>query len=165
MLAPLLGRDDPERRLILNAVGPFFPGNEVWLVAFVGVLFGAFPRLEGVLLPGMYPIVVVILLGLIVGNVAVQLRRRHKSARARRAWDGVVLAGGLVPAAGWGVAVGVLLGGLPCRHVLIAYTLYSVPFIRRFVARPAVAPRNHDDGVRLGGLPGRKPRPAVLDHD
>ena len=43
------------RRAALNAVGPFFLGNEVWLVAAVGILFGAFPTLEGELLSGLYP--------------------------------------------------------------------------------------------------------------
>ncbi len=112
MLQPLAGRDDRGRRSMLGALGPFFLGNEVWLVAFGGVLFGAFPFLEGALLSGLYPLVGAILLGIVVGNTAVQLRSRARSAAGRRIWDALVVAGGLVPAVTWGLAVGVLLHGV-----------------------------------------------------
>ncbi|WP_169983885.1 MULTISPECIES: cytochrome d ubiquinol oxidase subunit II [unclassified Microbispora] len=113
MLAPTLGRDDGERRSLLNAFGPFFLGNEVWLVAAAGVLFGAFPFLEGRLLSGMYFLFAAILAGIVVGNAAVQVRSRHRSASARRIWDGLIFVGGLVPAAGWGLVTGRLLAGVP----------------------------------------------------
>lgn len=112
MLQPIIGRDVPGRRAMLGALGPFFLGNEVWLVAFAGVLFGAFPFLEGALLSGMQPLVVVILVGIVVGNAAVQLRSRAGS-RGVHVWDGLVVFGGLVPAASWGLFVGVLLTGVP----------------------------------------------------
>src|ERR1700754_3922794 len=85
-------RGDGERRAALTAIGPFFLGNEVWLVAALGILFGAFPRLEGALLAGYYPAVVAALAGVRLVTVAVQLRGRpaHESARAR--WDRVVIA-------------------------------------------------------------------------
>ncbi|MEN3533912.1 cytochrome d ubiquinol oxidase subunit II [Microbispora sp. ZYX-F-249] len=113
LLAPTLGRDDGERRALLNAFGPFFLGNEVWLVAAAGVLFGAFPFLEGRLLSGMYFLFAAILAGIVVGNTAVQVRSRHRSASARRVWDGLIFLGGLVPATGWGLVTGRLLAGVP----------------------------------------------------
>ncbi|GAA2347030.1 cytochrome d ubiquinol oxidase subunit II [Streptomyces kunmingensis] len=99
----------------LEAMAPYFLGNEVWLVAFAGVLFGAFPHLEGTLLPGLYPLIVVILVGLVLGNAAVQLRRRASGPRGRRVWDVLLVAGGVVPAVCWGLVVGLLLHGVPRR--------------------------------------------------
>ncbi|MET7362461.1 cytochrome d ubiquinol oxidase subunit II [Streptomyces sp. NPDC005562] len=120
MLHPFLGRDEPEEKrtsgnAALDAIAPFFLGNEVWLVAFAGVLFGAFPHLEGTLLSGMYPLIVAILAGLVLGNAAVQLRRRSRSLRGRRAWDALIVFGGAVPAVCWGLVVGLMLHGVPRR--------------------------------------------------
>ncbi|NUW35739.1 cytochrome d ubiquinol oxidase subunit II [Nonomuraea sp. SMC257] len=100
-----------DRDAALGAMAPFFLGNEVWLVAFTGVLFGAFPHLEGSLLPGLYPLVVAILAGLVAGNAAVQLRRRTR--RGRRWWQALIVAGGALPAVCWGLVVGLLLHGVP----------------------------------------------------
>ncbi|GGV25426.1 cytochrome c oxidase assembly protein [Streptomyces longisporoflavus] len=99
----------------LDAIAPFFLGNEVWLVAFAGVLFGAFPHLEGTLLSGLYPLIVAILVGLVTGNAAIQLRRRSRSARGRRRWDVLIVCGGALPALCWGLVVGLLLHGVPRR--------------------------------------------------
>ncbi|MDG4822788.1 cytochrome d ubiquinol oxidase subunit II [Asanoa sp. WMMD1127] len=106
-------RDDRDRRAVLTAVGPYFLGNEVWLVAAVGILFGAFPRLEGELLSGYYPAVVAALVGVILVTVAVQLRGRPEHVAARARWDRTVVAGSALAAAGWGALLGGLLQGLP----------------------------------------------------
>jgi len=113
MLSIVLARDERDRRRVLGTVGPFFLGNEVWLVAFAGVLFGAFPFFEGTLLAGMYPLIVVLLVALVVGNAAVQLRSRWDTPSSRRFWDRLVAAGGAAPAVVWGVLIGVLLHGVP----------------------------------------------------
>ncbi|MFD6433965.1 cytochrome d ubiquinol oxidase subunit II [Streptomyces venezuelae] len=120
MLHPFLGRDGQEEKrtsgnAALDAIAPFFLGNEVWLVGFAGVLFGAFPHLEGTLLTAMYPLIVAILAGLVVGNAAVQLRRRAHSVGGRRTWDALIVFGGAVPAVSWGLLVGLLLHGVPRR--------------------------------------------------
>ncbi|CAL9654844.1 cytochrome d ubiquinol oxidase subunit II [Streptomyces sp. enrichment culture] len=99
----------------LDAMAPFFLGNEVWLVAFAGVMFGAFPHLEGTLLSGLYPLIVAVLVGLVVGNAAIQLRRRARSAAGRRRWEALIVFGGVVPAVCWGLVVGLLLRGVPRR--------------------------------------------------
>ncbi|MEV4488941.1 cytochrome d ubiquinol oxidase subunit II [Micromonospora coxensis] len=110
----LLARGGPAtRRAHLTALGPFFLGNEVWLVAFVGILFGAFPTLEGELLSGFYPAVVGTLVGVILVTVGVQLRSRPRSATARTGWDRVVVAGSALAAFGWGGLLGGLLQGVP----------------------------------------------------
>jgi cytochrome d ubiquinol oxidase subunit II len=113
LLLPAVGRDERERRTALAALGPFFFGNEVWLVAVAGVLFGAFPFLEGTLIAGLYPLVVTVLCGLVLGKAAVQLRGRVSGRVARHCLDALVVVGGAVPAVGWGIVFGVLLHGVP----------------------------------------------------
>lgn len=111
MLYPLVGRDERGGRVVRAALGPFFFGNEVWLIAFAGVLFGAFPLAEGTLISGLYPLFLLLLLGLVAGKAAVQLRGR--SPHGRRVWDALIVAGGVVAAASWGLVIGVLLHGVP----------------------------------------------------
>ncbi|MFE9674508.1 cytochrome d ubiquinol oxidase subunit II [Streptomyces sp. NPDC006259] len=121
MLHPFLGAPDGRkaerggRNAALDAMAPFFLGNEVWLVAFAGVLFGAFPHLEGTLLSGLHPLIVAILVGLVLGNAAVQLRGRAHSARGRRWWEVLIVFGGALPALCWGLVLGLLLHGMPRR--------------------------------------------------
>ncbi|MFK3984550.1 cytochrome d ubiquinol oxidase subunit II [Micromonospora sp. NPDC050397] len=103
------------RRRALNAVGPFFLGNEVWLVAAVGILFGAFPMLEGELLSGLYPAVVTALTGVILVTAGVQLRSRPTGAAGRSGWDRVVIGGSALAALGWGAVLAGLLQGVPLR--------------------------------------------------
>ncbi|GLY69870.1 cytochrome d ubiquinol oxidase subunit II [Amycolatopsis taiwanensis] len=112
MLASRLGRDEAGRRRVLGALGPFFLGNEVWLVAAVGVLFGAFPHLEGTVLAGGYLLVVTLLLGLVAFTAAVQLRSRRPDAR-RGGWDALITGGALVTTVSWGMLIGNLVQGFP----------------------------------------------------
>ena len=111
----LLARGATARRTALNAVGPFFLGNEVWLVAAVGILFGAFPTLEGELLSGLYPAVMGALTGVILVTAGVQLRSRPHTARARAGWDRVIVVGSALAALGWGALLAGLLQGVPLR--------------------------------------------------
>ncbi|MFG3703746.1 cytochrome d ubiquinol oxidase subunit II [Micromonospora sp. NPDC047670] len=125
------GADPARRRAALNAVGPFFLGNEVWLVAAVGILFGAFPVLEGELLSGFYPAVVGALTGVILVTAGVQLRSRPAGSRARARWDRVVVVGSVLAALGWGAVLAGLLQGVPLHadgHVAGASHLFT-PFV------------------------------------
>jgi cytochrome bd ubiquinol oxidase subunit II len=120
----LVGRDERERRAVLRAVTPFFLGNEVWLVAAVGVLFGAFPRLEGELLSSQHTVFAVLLAGLVCFTVAVQLRSPG--------WDFVLVGGALVVAAGWGVLLGRVLGGpvvLWGVGMVVLFSLHGTVFL------------------------------------
>lgn len=113
MSLPLLARGDADRRRALNAIGPFFLGNEVWIVATVGVLLAAFPRVEGELFTGTYPLLVPVVLALVAVNAAVQLRSHPRSRTARRAFDVLIVWPSLLLAVGWGMLLGNLLTGLP----------------------------------------------------
>jgi cytochrome bd ubiquinol oxidase subunit II len=107
------GGTEEQRRAALTALGPFFLGNEVWLVAAGGTLLGAFPTLEGELLSGLYPGVLGALAGVVLVTAGVQLRSRPGAGRARTAWDRVVIAGSVLAALGWGAVLGGLLQGVP----------------------------------------------------
>lgn len=126
LLFRFVGRDQRERTRALGAMTPFVLGNEVWLVAAVGVLFGAFPRLEGELLSGEHGVFVTIITGLVVFTASVQLRG------ANPAWDVPLIAGALAVAVGWGVLAADLTGApapLWAAGVVALFTLHGGTFL------------------------------------
>ncbi|WP_164986276.1 cytochrome d ubiquinol oxidase subunit II [Streptomyces roseicoloratus] len=110
-----LARDEAERRTVAAATGPFFLGNEVWLIAAGGIVLGGFPGLESSVISGLYPLVVLAVGALLVREAATQFRRRVPGARWRGFWDGLVLLTCLLLALTWGALGGALLGTLPLR--------------------------------------------------
>ncbi|MFD0373358.1 cytochrome d ubiquinol oxidase subunit II [Streptomyces sp. NPDC127114] len=115
LVGRVLARDDTERRTVAAATGPFFLGNEVWLIAAGGIVLGGFPGLESSVISGMYPLVVLAVAALLVREAATQFRRRVPGARWRGFWDGLVLLTCLLLALTWGALGGALLGTLPLR--------------------------------------------------
>ncbi|MEV4277997.1 cytochrome d ubiquinol oxidase subunit II [Actinoplanes xinjiangensis] len=112
ILSPVLGRDEHERGAAIRTVGPFWDGNEVWLVAAVGVTFAAFPDWYAALMSALYLPMVAILLLLAVRGVALEFRGKHDSPSWRRRAD-LLLAGsstGIVLL--WGAVLGILVDGL-----------------------------------------------------
>ncbi|MEV0804777.1 cytochrome d ubiquinol oxidase subunit II [Micromonospora sp. NPDC050200] len=117
VLLPVLGRGERERARLVSTLGPLVLVGEVWLVAVAGLLFGAFPSVEGHVLPALYPLVVVLLLGWVVRDAGVWFRRRA-TAPAWRLWcDGLVVTGSITLAFTWGLILYALLVGLH-RQVL-----------------------------------------------
>jgi cytochrome d ubiquinol oxidase subunit II len=134
MLLPAFEADERRRRQTLGALGPFFLANEVWLVAAVGLLFGAFPHLEGKVFAGAYVLVVTLLLGLVTFTASMQLRSRRPDAR-RGAWTAGIVGGALVTALSWGLFLGNLVLGLPpAADVLAFFNPYAVLWGLGFVA-------------------------------
>jgi len=113
MVSPLVSRDDTDRRLCLNAIGPVWDGNEVWLLVAGGATFAAFPLWYALLFQGAYLALFLALLGLIVRGVSFEFRGRIDSPGWRRAWDIANFAGSLVAALIWGVAFTNFVHGLP----------------------------------------------------
>lgn len=108
-----------DRRDSLNAIGPFFLGNEVWIVGAGGILLAAFPRVETVLFGSAYPVIFALVAGLVAINVGVQLRSKPERRSARTAFDALIGTGAAVLALGWGVLLGDLLTGLPIGHGVV----------------------------------------------
>lgn len=113
ILLPFVGRDDLERRTIINAVGPVWEGNQVWFILGGGAIFAAWPPLYAVSFSGFYLAMFVVLAALILRPVAFKYRSKRPGAAWRSAWDAALFIGGFVPALIFGVAVGNVLQGVP----------------------------------------------------
>src|SRR3954464_11060894 len=87
MLLRVLGRDDTDRRVLINTIGPVWDGNEVWLLVAGGATFAAFPEWYASLFSGFYLPLLLILAALILRGVAFEFRGKIDSVRWRRNWD------------------------------------------------------------------------------
>lgn len=113
LLLPILGKDDTDRRVIINTIGPHWDGNEVWLIAAGGAIFAAFPHWYATMFSGFYLPLLLILLALIGRGVSFEFRSKDSNPTWRAAWDWMIFAGSLIPALLWGVAFGNILRGVP----------------------------------------------------
>ncbi|MFH1571450.1 MAG: cytochrome d ubiquinol oxidase subunit II [Gemmatimonadota bacterium] len=113
ILLPFLGREDRERRAVINTIGPVWDGNEVWLLAAGGAMFAAFPNWYATMFSGFYLALVLMLVALILRGVAFEFRSKVACRRWRARWDWALCIGSLVPALLWGVAVANLVRGVP----------------------------------------------------
>jgi cytochrome bd ubiquinol oxidase subunit II len=112
-LLPVLGRDDRERRVLINTIGPVWDGNEVWVITAGGAMFAAFPEWYATLFSALYLPLLLILVGLILRGVAFEYRGKRPDPRWRARWDAAIVFGSLTPAATWGVVLATLVHGLP----------------------------------------------------
>ncbi len=113
ILLPVLGRDDTERRMVINTIGPVWDGNEVWLLTAGGATFAAFPLWYASLFSGFYLALLIILVALIVRGVCFEFRSKVDSPRWRANWDRAIFAGSVLPALLWGVAFANIVRGVP----------------------------------------------------
>jgi len=109
----LFARGEEERRIHINAIGPVWDGNEVWLLTAGGALFAAFPVVYATVFSGYYLALMLVLVALILRAVSFEFRGKVASPAWRHAWDWAFGLGSLVPAVVFGVAVGNILRGLP----------------------------------------------------
>lgn len=112
-LMPFLTKDDTERRVIYRAMGPFWDGNEVWLITAGGVTFAAFPTTYAVMFSGLYSALMLILFALILRGVSLAFRGEVDDPRWRRLWDTGLFLGSFLPALLFGVAFANLFKGIP----------------------------------------------------
>ena len=113
ILLPFLGKDDTDRRAIINTIGPFWDGNEVWLLTAGGAIFAAFPHWYATLFSGFYVALVLMLVALIVRGVAFEFRSKDENPLWRALWDWALFVGSFVPALLWGVAFTNIVRGTP----------------------------------------------------
>ena len=113
MLLPFLGREDVERRILINSIGPFWDANEVWLLTAGGAMFAAFPNWYATLFSGFYLALFLMLLALIGRGVAFEFRSKVDNSTWRRTWDWVIFFGSLLPPLLWGVALANIMRGVP----------------------------------------------------
>jgi len=112
-LMPFITKNDTERRIVYNAMGPVWDGNEVWLITAGGATFAAFPKTYAVMFSGLYSALLLILFALIVRGVAFEFRGKEKSPLWRMIWDLCLFVGSFLPALLFGVAFANIFQGLP----------------------------------------------------
>lgn len=113
ILMPIIGRDDTDRRVIINTIGPVWDGNEVWLITAGGAMFAAFPNWYATLFSGFYLALFFILVALILRIAGLEFRSKLAFPAWRRAADICIFLGSLLPALLWGVALANLVRGVP----------------------------------------------------
>jgi len=113
LLHLFVARTDRERRIVVNAVGPVWDGNEVWLLTGGGALFAAFPGVYATVFSAFYLALMLVLAALIFRAVSLEFRSKLESPRWRGSWDWAFAVGSGLPALLFGVAVGNVLRGLP----------------------------------------------------
>jgi cytochrome d ubiquinol oxidase subunit II len=112
-LLPFLAKTETDRRLIYRAMGPFWDGNEVWLITAGGVTFAAFPATYAMMFSSLYSPLMLILFALIFRGVSLAFRGEVDSPRWKAFWDGCLVAGSFLPALLLGVAFANIFRGLP----------------------------------------------------
>ncbi|MHB8885037.1 MAG: cytochrome d ubiquinol oxidase subunit II [Methylovirgula sp.] len=115
ILMPFVGETDDERRIVVNALGPVWEGNQVWLILGGGAIFAAWPYLYAVAFSGFYLAMFLVLAALILRPVAIVYRSKVQHALWRSIWDWAFFVSGIVPALIFGVALGNALLGVPFR--------------------------------------------------
>lgn len=111
-LHPFVAKDDTERRLVMNSIGPLWDGNEVWLVTFGGALFAMFPEAYASIFSTFYLPFVLLLFALIFRAVSLEFRSKRTSPAWRTFWDILFFVGSTLAALLFGVAVGALMQGV-----------------------------------------------------
>ncbi len=112
-LLPFLGKNDEERRVIINSVGRTWEGNQVWFITAAGAIFAAWPIVYAVAFSGFYIALLLALFALFFRPVGFDYRSKLQNPRWRSTWDWGLFIGGVVPALIFGIAFGNLLQGVP----------------------------------------------------
>ncbi|MDT0174576.1 cytochrome d ubiquinol oxidase subunit II [Enterobacter sp. BRE11] len=115
MLTRLMGRNDTERRIMINSIAPHWDGNQVWLITAGGALFAAWPMVYAAAFSGFYVAMILVLASLFFRPVGFDYRSKIEDMRWRGMWDWGVFIGSFVPPLVIGVAFGNLLQGVPFR--------------------------------------------------
>jgi cytochrome d ubiquinol oxidase subunit II len=112
-LYPFMGKSEEDKRVMINAMGPLWDGNQVWLLTAGGVTFAAFPMVYAVMFSSLYSALMLILFALIVRGVSFEFRKKIDSPAWRRVWDTCIFLGSFLPALLFGVAFANIFRGLP----------------------------------------------------
>ncbi len=126
MLIPFLGRNEKEKRVIVNTIGPVWDGNEVWLLTAGGATFAAFPAWYATLFSGLYLPLFLVLVGLIIRGVAFEYRSKHPDSKWRPRFDWMASIGSFIVTLVFGVGFANFILGLPVAAAANNPSLYVV---------------------------------------
>ncbi|HBA72943.1 MAG TPA: cytochrome d ubiquinol oxidase subunit II [Geobacter sp.] len=115
-LAGILAKNDTEKRVLINTVGPVWDGNEVWLITAGGATFAAFPTTYALMFSNLYSALVLLLFALIVRGVSFEFRSKLDSTVWRKSWDLAIIVSSFLPALLFGVAFGNIFKGIPMKN-------------------------------------------------
>lgn len=115
-MSGFLAKNDTEKRVLINTVGPIWDGNEVWLVTAGGATFAAFPTTYALMFSNLYSALLLLLFALIVRGVSFEFRGKIDSPTWRSAWDKALIISSFLPALLFGVAFGNIFKGIPMRN-------------------------------------------------
>jgi cytochrome d ubiquinol oxidase subunit II len=127
-LLPFVGRNDLERRVVINTVGPHWDGNQVWFITGGGAIFAAWPQVYATAFSGFYWAMLVVLWALFFRPVGFDYRSKIHNATWRKTWDWGLFIGGSVPPLIFGVAFGNLLQGVPFGFDVYMVSTYTGSF-------------------------------------
>ena len=128
ILHRFVAKRDDERRAVLASIGPFWDGNEVWLIASGGALFVAFPKVLAAGFSGFYLAMFLVLLALLMRGISIEFRSHLENGLWRAFWDsGFVVSSALLPLL-LGVALGNVVRGVP----LDANGEFNLPLFTNF---------------------------------
>lgn len=113
ILLPFLGKNDTERRVIINTIGPHWDGNEVWLITAGGAMFAAFPNWYATLFSGFFLALFLLLFAIIIRGISFEFRSSDNNPRWRSTFDWMIFTGSLLSAILWGVAMTNIVKGVP----------------------------------------------------
>jgi cytochrome d ubiquinol oxidase subunit II len=113
MLLPFLGKDDLERRAIINTIGPVWDANEMWLILGITAMFAVFPTWYATMFSGFYFAMVLIVLGLIIRGISFEYRSKDSRPQWRGRFDWMIAVGSLINSFLFGIVFTDLLGGVP----------------------------------------------------
>jgi len=127
MALPFLGKDDTDRRVLINTIGPVWDLNETWVVVAGASLFASFPEWYASLFSGFYLALLLLLAALIARGVAFEYRGKGDSPRWRATFDWMIVIGSALPALLWGVAFANIVAGVPlnAQHIYTG-TLFTL---------------------------------------
>ncbi len=133
ILLPFLAKDEQEKNTIYNAIGPFWDGNEVWLVAAGGVTFAAFPAAYAVMFSSLYSPLMIILFALILRAVSIEFRGQIENPPWKLFWDRCLMIGSFIPAFFFGVVFANIFRGIPIDgagifqgSILALFNMYGI---------------------------------------
>ena len=112
-LYPFLGKSDADKRTMINAMGPVWDGNQVWLLTAGGVTFAAFPLVYAVMFSSLYTALMLILFALIIRGVSFEFRHKIDDPKWTKIWDTCIFVGSVLPAILFGVAFANIFRGIP----------------------------------------------------
>ena len=115
-LAGFLAKNDIEKRVLINSVGPVWDGNEVWLITAGGATFAAFPTTYALMFSNLYSALLLLLFSLIVRGVSFEFRSKLESTSWRKSWDVAIVVSSFLPALLFGVAFGNIFKGIPMKN-------------------------------------------------